>query len=163
MTAHDRTVSLERIAGFRDALASFGIDERPEYVRRGSDARQHGGYAQTIALLDLRTPPTAIFVTNQLLVLGALAAIRERGLRAPRDVSLIGFDDTLYAGLLDPPLTTIAQPTTELGRRSAELLLDRVARDYSGEPRIVVLPPMLQSRASVGPPQARAVKRPARA
>ncbi len=155
VTAHDRTVSIERIAGFRDALAAVGLDDRPEYLRRGSDARQGSGYTQTAALLGLRTPPSAIFVTNQLLVLGALLAIRERGLRIPHDISLIGFDDTLYAELLDPPLTTIAQPTTELGRRAAELLLDRVDGVYAGAPRIVVMPPTLQSRSSVGPPKAR--------
>lgn len=152
VTAHDRTVSLERIAGYRDALESLGIGERPEFIRRGVDARQGSGYAQTLALLDLRTSPTAIFVTNQLLVLGALVALRERGLRIPEDVSLIGFDDTIYAELLDPPLTTIAQPTTDLGRRSAELLLDRVVRGYNGAPRIEVMAPKLVDRASVGPP-----------
>lgn len=152
VTAHDRTVSLERIAGFRDALEKNGIGERPEYVRRGVDARQKSGYTQTLVLLDLTPPPSAIFVTNQLLVLGALTAIRERGLRVPDDISLIGFDDTIYTELLDPPLTTIAQPTTELGRRAAELLMDRVIGGYAGEPRIVVMPPTLIVRASVGPP-----------
>lgn len=154
VTAHDRTVSLERIAGYRDALEALGVGERPEYIRRGADARQGSGYVQTLALLDLKVPPTAIFVTNQLLVLGTLLAIRERGLRIPNDVSLIGFDDTIYAELLDPPLTTIAQPTTDLGRRSAELLLDRVVNGYVGKPRIEIMAPVLVSRFSVAPPSA---------
>lgn len=162
VTAHDRTVTLERVSGFRDTLEACGIAERPEYIRRGTDARQESGYAQTIDLLDLKTPPSAIFATNPLIALGALRAIRDRGLRVPDDVSLIGFDDTVYAGLLDPPLTTIAQPTTELGRRAAELLLDRVVRGYTGEPRNVVLPPKLEIRASVAAPKARVLKRTAR-
>ncbi|MBD5657026.1 MAG: LacI family DNA-binding transcriptional regulator [Candidatus Eremiobacteraeota bacterium] len=152
VTAHDRTVSFERIAGFHDALAAHGIEARAEYVRRGQDARLDSGYTETAALLDLRVPPTAVFVTNQLLALGALKAIRDKNRRVPGEVSLIGFDDAPYAGLLDPPLTTIAQPTNELGRRSAELLLDRVLRGYSGAARSIVLPPTLIARASVGPP-----------
>lgn len=162
VTAHDQTVTVERISGFRDALAASGLDVRPEYVRRGTDAREQSGYAQSTALLDLKTPPTAIFATNPLLALGALRALRDRGLRVPHDVSLIGFDDPLYAGLLDPPLTTIAQPTTELGRRAAELLLDRVVRGYVGEPRNIILPPKLEIRASVAAPKGRLLKRTAR-
>lgn len=159
VTAHDRTVTVERIAGFRATIAACGLDERPEYVRRGTDARQESGYAQTVDLLGLKMPPTAIFATNPLLALGALRAIRDCGLRVPDDVSVIGFDDTLYAGLLDPPLTTIVQPTTELGRLAAELLLDRVVRGFTGAPRNLVLPPKLEVRASVAAPLTRVRKR----
>ncbi len=91
-----------------------------------------------------------MFVTNQLMLLGALAAIRDAGLRIPSDVSVIGFDDTAYAGLLDPPLTTVAQPIYAIGTAAAELLLDRVDRGYAGAPRTVVLPPKLVARSSVG-------------
>ncbi len=149
VTAHDPTVSVERMAGYRATLAALGIAERPEYSRRGSNARRESGYHETSVLLELPEPPTALFVTNQLLLLGALAAIRDGGLRVPADISVIGFDDTPYAELLDPPLTTVAQPIYAIGTAAAQLLLDRVDRGYTGPARTIVLPPKLIARASV--------------
>jgi len=86
------------------------------------------------------------FLTTQLLLtLGALYALRDAGLRVSEDMSVVSFDDTQYAALLDPPLTTIAQ----LGRDAVRLLVDRIDRGYGGEPRSVVLPPALNERKSV--------------
>ncbi len=149
VAGHDATVSSERINGYRHTLAALGIAERPEYVRRGRSAEQRSGYDQTLALLALATPPSAIFVTNQLMLLGALRALRERGISVPDRMSVIGFDDSPFAELLDPPLTTIAQPTSELGTIAAQLLLDRVVRGYTGAARTIVLPPELRVRSSV--------------
>ncbi len=149
VAGHDSTVSNERIDGYRRTLAALGIAERPEYVRRGHNALQSSGYDQTLALLDLPNPPSAIFVTNQLMMLGALGALRDRGVSVPDQMSVVGFDDSPFAELLDPPLTTIAQPTSELGTTAAELLLDRVVRGYAGAARTVVLPPELRVRSSV--------------
>jgi LacI family transcriptional regulator len=69
---------------------------------------------------------TALFAANNLMTLGALDAIRERGLRIPDQISIVGFDDMPWAALLQPPLTAVAQPTYELGRKAAELLLERL-------------------------------------
>lgn len=149
VVAHHRTVSVERVRGFRRALAARGIRERPGYVQTGENARSEAGYACTRRLLEQGEPPTAIFVTNHLLTLGALYALRDAGLRVPHDVSVVSFDDTQYAALLDPPLTTIAQPTEALGHDAVRLLLDRVDRGYEGEPRSIVLPPSLHERRSV--------------
>jgi DNA-binding LacI/PurR family transcriptional regulator len=151
LTAHDSTVSHERIAGFRTAMRAHGIPVRKEFIARASDAQQRGGYLRAKMLLSSRSLPSALVVTNHPLTLGALSAIRECGLRIPEDISLIGFDDTPYTGLLDPPLTTIAQPTSELGRAAARLLLERIA-GYDGPPRNLVFPPALRLRKSVGRP-----------
>jgi len=150
LTAHDETVSRERVAGFREALVKNGVAIREEFVVRASDARQSSGYLRARTLLSGTVLPTALFVTNQLLMLGALLAIRDRDLRIPGDISVIGFDDTAYAELLDPPLTTIAQPSADLGRAAAQLLLDRVIDGYTGGPRTIVFRPTLISRRSVG-------------
>ncbi len=149
VAARDRTVSLERVRGFRRALAARGIREQPGYVQTGENARREAGYACTRRILALAEPPTALFVTNHLLTLGALYALRDAGLRVSEDMSVVSFDDTQYAALLDPPLTTIAQPNEQLGRDAVRLLVDRIDRGYGGEPRSVVLPPALNERKSV--------------
>jgi len=154
IATHHETLTAERVGGFLAALAALGIAEHPEYVRRGGDARQHSGYEQTLHLLRLAQPPTAILVANHLLMLGAMSALRDRGLRTPEDISLVGFDETPWSRLLDPPLTTVALPANELGTAAAHLLIDRLDRQYTGRPREVMLPPELIVRASTCAPAA---------
>jgi DNA-binding LacI/PurR family transcriptional regulator len=145
------TPGVERMTGYRQALAEARVSVDEDLVRHG-DFKEEGGYSEASALLALPTRPTALFVINHPMTIGALMAIRERGLRVPADVSVVGFDDTAWAALLDPPLTTVAQPTDELGTTAARLLLERVDQGYTGPPRRVVLPPHLIERASTGPP-----------
>ncbi len=120
-----RTPGRERYDGYRRALRDHNLKVKRALVRI-SDAKQQGGCESTRDLLSQQPCVTALFVANNLMTLGALQAIRERGLQVPDDVSVVGFDDTPWATLLDPPLTAIAQPTYELGRRAAELLLARL-------------------------------------
>jgi LacI family transcriptional regulator len=77
-------------------------------------------------LLDLSDRPTAIFITNNQMTLGALHALRERKLRCPDDISLVSFDDHDWAPLFSPPLTVVRQPTYELGQIAADLLMKLV-------------------------------------
>jgi LacI family transcriptional regulator len=79
------------------------------------------------ALLDLDEPPEALFVANNLMTVGALECLTSHGLRAPDDIAVVGFDDIPWADLVNPPLTTVAQPTYELGRTAGRLLKDRIA------------------------------------
>jgi DNA-binding LacI/PurR family transcriptional regulator len=83
------------------------------------------------------------------MTLGAYEALRARGLRVPQDVAVVGFDDAPWTPWLDPPLTTVAQPAYELGRRAAELLLARL-EEPGGPPRSVVLEARLVVRDSCG-------------
>ncbi|MBD5653891.1 MAG: substrate-binding domain-containing protein, partial [Candidatus Eremiobacteraeota bacterium] len=128
-----------------------GVSPRADYERRGRDAHQNTGYELALSLFGLEEPPSAIFVTNHLLMLGVMQAARDCGYAVPKTLSLVGFDDTPWAGLLDPPLTTVAQPMRALGSTAANLLIDRVDRGYRGEPRRVILPPKLIVRGSVAP------------
>lgn len=137
----------ERAAGYARALRKQGITQT---LVRAGDLRERSGYSATLELLDLALPPTAIFSANNLMTIGVLTAIRERGLRIPEDVSLIGFDDLPTAELLQPPLTVVAQPTYQLGARAAEVLLRRV-RHPEGPVQEIVLSPQLLLRASTGP------------
>jgi LacI family transcriptional regulator len=141
--------SSERLAGYRAALAGAGIAEQPALVRAGN-SRMDGGYRRMLELLDLPARPSALFVTNNLMTLGALGALQARGVRVPEDVALIGFDDFEWAVVLRPRLTAVAQPTYEIGETAARMLLDRVEGDPPPEPRRVVLPTRLIVRESCG-------------
>jgi LacI family transcriptional regulator len=91
-------------------------------------------------LLALRNRPDAIFTANNLMTIGALHAIDEAGLIVPDDVGIVGFDDMSWASLVRPPLTSVAQPSYELGAETARLLLSRI-EGYAGGPRTVMLSP----------------------
>jgi LacI family transcriptional regulator len=110
-------------------------------------------YAETQTLLDLTNPPTAIWTVNDLLAIGVLRAINERGLRVPEDVALAGFDDIEFAQQLYPPLTTVRMPAYELGLRAAEFLFERLD-DPKREPMTEVMPVQLVIRGSTVPRQA---------
>jgi DNA-binding LacI/PurR family transcriptional regulator len=110
-----------------------------------------GGYAATLDLLSLRLPPTALFLANNLMTLGAFQALHERDLRIPDDVAVIGFDDMPWSTSLQPPLTAVAQPTFELGATAAQLLLARL-REPMRPFRRVVLDTSLIIRGSCGDP-----------
>lgn len=119
------SVGIERQLGYEKALGDSGIATDEALIRAGN-FKETGGYQATRELLDLKPRPTALFVANNLMTLGALVAIRESGLKIPEDISIIGFDDMPWANLLQPPLTAIAQPTYELGHHAAQLLLERL-------------------------------------
>ncbi len=142
------TPGLDRLTGFAARLAERGAPLDLALVRDG-EYKQSGGYAAARSIFALAQPPTALFVANHPMTLGALQAARECRLRVPGDLSLIAFDDTAWATFLDPPLTTISQPTLELGTAAAELLIDRVEERYTGAARSIVLAPMRIERASV--------------
>jgi DNA-binding LacI/PurR family transcriptional regulator len=118
------TTMRERRDGYLLAHQKHGLTVSPELMRFG-DPKQASGYACAQELLQLQPPPTAIFASNNMITLGALRAIQERGLRIPEDISIVCFSDVPWSTLLHPPLTVIAQPDYELGQRAAELLLER--------------------------------------
>jgi LacI family transcriptional regulator len=130
------TQSEDRLAGFRRALETAGLALPDEYVSLApfgvEEARR-----QTHELLNLRTPPTAIFAHSDIQAIGVLKAARDRGLTVPGDLAVIGFDDLEVASHL--ALTTIHQPLAESGRIAVELLLERLA-DPTRSVRSVRLP-----------------------
>ena len=139
----------QRLQGYRQALREHGIPEDRALIR-DANARREEGFEQTIALLDLPQPPTAIFSTHNLTTMGALAALDARGQRIPQDVALVGFGDFEWAPLMRPRLTTVVQPEHAAGARAAELLIDRVERRSTEPPRRLVLPVELAVRESCG-------------
>jgi DNA-binding LacI/PurR family transcriptional regulator len=138
----------QRRRGYLSALDAAGITPLPEWQAVGGFTAA-GGEAAMGRLLDAATPPTAVFALSDEMAYGALRALRCRALSAPRDVSLIGFDDHELAAVLD--LTTVAQPVAEQGSEAARLLLAEL-RGNAG-PRDVVVPTELVVRASTGAPR----------
>lgn len=137
-----------RLAGYREGLRRAGLRYDAALVVDGEFSYE-SGYAATLRLLDLPQPPTAIFAANDDMAAGAVCAIFERGLSVPRDVSVCGFDDTPIAHHIHPALTTVRQPTREMGRLAAAELLKEIRELGSGG--IVDMSYTLQLRRSTGP------------
>jgi LacI family transcriptional regulator len=109
------------------------------------------GYKPMQALLEKSRDFTAIFCFNDIAAIGAIRAFKEAGLSVPGDVSVVGFDDILSAAYYTPSLTTVRQPLTEMGRRGAQVLLERIASRENGHPAEIVMAPELVVRESTGP------------
>lgn len=140
------TTGRERQRGYEAALREYGlapVQSLIKIVRPRIDT----GCAAVIELLDAAQPPDAILAGNSLLTAGALRAIRERNLRIPHDVAVVGFDETLWASLVEPAITTMAQPTDDIGKTATELLLQRIAEPQRPA-RKVILQGELHVRAS---------------
>jgi len=111
-----------RADGYSEALARHGI-EFDQALMVIASLNEDAGEAAVHKLLDLRQPPTAVLCTTDTQALGALTALRSRGLKPGSDVSLIGFDGLAIGRHTNPPLTTMAQPQADSGRRLGEILL----------------------------------------
>ncbi|MEZ4656256.1 MAG: LacI family DNA-binding transcriptional regulator [Caldilineaceae bacterium] len=121
----DVSTGSERQQGYLNALTEHGLPVVAELLRCGVP-KTETGYQLTNELLALPDPPTALFTGNNLLTVGALRAIHERGLRMPDDVALVAFDEMEWMFVMNPPLTVVAQPTYAMGQKAAELLLARI-------------------------------------
>ncbi len=115
-----------RLRGYQDALKAAGR-RYDEALVRHSDFRERGGYEAMASLLDSGDPPDAVFVANNLMAVGALECLVARGVAVPDRMGIVGFDDIPWADLVRPALTTVGQPTYELGRAAAQLLAERIA------------------------------------
>jgi DNA-binding LacI/PurR family transcriptional regulator len=142
------TSGRERYQGYQAAMHDAGIEVAPEWVCFG-DHRHDSGYQNALALLDVTPSLTALFIENNMMTLGALNAIHDRGMRVPDEIAIVGFDDMPWYKSLNPPLTVIAQQTHEIGVVAASRLLERI--DQPTLPaRADVLPTSLVVRASSG-------------
>jgi LacI family transcriptional regulator len=141
--------TIERYSGFSDALQEADLPVFPGHVHFGGYAREFGLEAMRTVLAS-GEPPTAVFAGSDFIAIGAMQAIRERGLAVPADISLVGFDDMPFADLLAPALTTIRQPAGELGRAGLRALL--ALFEKKTPPALTRLPVTLVKRDSVAAP-----------
>jgi len=141
--------SAERLRALRDTLAAQGLSLEPAYIVSGDYLRGSGHRAMT-ALLALSPRPDVVFAANDQMASDAMVAIHEHGLRVPDDIALAGFDDIPLASYLTPTLTTVHQPTYELGYQAAQTALSMIKEETPSEPKHVVLPTRLVVRDSCG-------------
>jgi LacI family transcriptional regulator len=136
-----------RLHGYKLALKQAGvaIDDR---LIVGDDFRSMNGYVETKLLLKMDPPPTAIFTAGDLIALGALEACREGGARIPGDISLVTFDDPVFASYLSPALTAVEQPIAKMAEMAVAMLCRRI-RTPEEPRRHVLLEPKLNIRNSV--------------
>jgi LacI family transcriptional regulator len=146
----DYLCSRARIDGYRSALERAGIRFDPVLVRHG-DFHHEGGFLCGGDLLGLPARPTAIFAGSDQQAFGVYEAARQRGLRIPQDLSVVGFDDLPVARWGSPPLTTVRQPLAEMGRAAAQMLGELI-ENISLRSRRVELSTDLIRRESTGPP-----------
>src|SRR5437867_4853106 len=143
--------SVDRLQGFTHTLRSAKIRPDRSMIHTGHNDMESGHF-HAMQLLTGAQRPTAIFCTNNMMALGALAAIQEIGLACPEDISLLGFDDFYWATLLRPRLTVVRQPAREVGMIAARMLIDHV----EGRPSVaspVLLATQLVVRDSCSPPK----------
>jgi LacI family transcriptional regulator len=143
------TTGHERFHGYEMAISSFGMQIDPNLVRAGLP-KEDLGYQFTSELLELQEPPTALFVGNNLLTIGALKSIRDHKLSIPQDVSVVSFDDLDWMLLLNPPLTVASQPTYKMGQSAANLILSRILNPRK-PPETIVFGTELKIRESCRP------------
>jgi LacI family transcriptional regulator len=148
--SQDVSTARDRLRGYTDALAGADLPVDMPLVEVAAAANARGGYQATQRLLDREPRPSAIFAVNNLTAVGAVTAIRERGLEIPADMAIVCFDDIELAALLCPFLTVMAQPAETFGTLAVQLLLDRISGRATERRRRVVLPADLIVRASCG-------------
>lgn len=115
------SVSRDRLNGFKQALTEAGILLKEQWVEEG-DYSIESGYSLCLNMMDHPNHPTAIFCGSDEMAIGAIHALREKGLRVPEDVAVAGFDDIKFSAVMNPSLTTMAQPLHEMGRKAMEVL-----------------------------------------
>ena len=142
----------DRMAGYVRAIRTHGIPADESLIEVAKFKRDIA-YDKTMKMLNRAEPPTALFVCNNVMTAGTMAALKAAGKKVPEDISVIGFDDSEWAALMDPPLTVVAQPIVELGTRAAQTLMRRISRGRVKTPRAVVLKPELILRDSCARPR----------
>ena len=154
------STSVDRVAGVRRALADAGLALDESLVRYGgftfgdlnlADGRRMA--QEVLAATD--DPPTAIFAANNFIAFGAIRALHDLGLKVPDDISVVAFDDLPVEWVSDPFLTVAAQPAYEIGRRAAEMMIDRLLGERTTAGESVVLPFEVIVRRSTGTPRVR--------
>lgn len=149
----DSLVTRGREDGYRNAMEQAGLNIEDGWVIVGG-LTTAGGRAATRKLLDHPDRPTAIFCANDEMAMGCIHEVKARGLSVPGDISVVGFDDTRYAEIMDPPLTTVRQPTKEIGERVMQRLLEEIENGRAkGHARSEILAHELIVRKSTARPE----------
>lgn len=96
-----------------------------------------------LSLLKKQSPPTAVFASTEALAIGALQGARGRNVQVPNELSIVGFDNTILSTICEPPLTTIAQPIGEMGKKVVELLIEEIEKKKESKQRVILSPKLV--------------------
>ena len=118
------TTSNERLYGYKKALTENNIKVNDKFIKIG-DSKFNSGYQLTKELIT-KTDITALFVTNNLMTVGAMNYLKEKQIKIPQEIAIIGYDNYKWATITDPPLSVVKQPIDEMGIKAAELILSRI-------------------------------------
>ncbi|MCD8511691.1 MAG: substrate-binding domain-containing protein [Bacillus sp. (in: Bacteria)] len=140
------SVREERIKGYFDGLQGNFLGKSDELLRTAEIVDVQGEFE---SLMNQDSPPTALLVGNDLVLMEVLRAAKRLGVVLPEQLSIISFDEVSFADFINPPITTIAQPAFEMGKKAAELLLNKVEDDDQVEPADYAYDGILQIRQSV--------------
>ncbi|MBS4023237.1 MAG: LacI family DNA-binding transcriptional regulator [Dethiobacter sp.] len=130
--------SKDRLRGYKDVLAKHSISYSDSLVKvyDGNNFIENGYRAMGKFFQD-KMLPTAIFAANDMMAIGAIQAIKEKGLEIPKDISIVGFDDVPLAKYINPPLTTVSQPAFEKGKEAARLVIEMIDRKVTPAPKLL--------------------------
>lgn len=143
----------ERVRGYLNAMHQNGLDDFCDVV--GNEFSIQNGYLETKLLLSRETPPTAIFALSNNITLGVIKAIREAGLKIPKDISLISFDDFPFMDYMEPPISRVSQPVNDMATLASRILLERIetgAATKNGAGSKLKLTPSIIQGASICTP-----------
>ncbi|WP_025762050.1 LacI family DNA-binding transcriptional regulator [Dyadobacter tibetensis] len=141
------SISQQRMIGYKHTLEKYGL-AIDESLIVFSEFDREFAYRSTLALIDSPNRPDAIFGVSDRLIVGAQLAIKERGLRIPEDIALVGFNDEPVVSLLTPPISSVAQSAFEMGRMAAKLLVEQLNSEHILPSQTIMLKPTLIKRAS---------------
>ncbi len=144
------TMSENRLNGYLDALKKHGIAVDTRLIKH-ADFIDDKALSCTQELLDLRDRPDAIFAVNDPTAIQALICVKRNGLRIPEDIALVGFSNAPHSAFVDPPLTSVVQPTFQIGQTAAELLLRNIEQGDTYLPETRILKTNLHIRQSTKP------------
>lgn len=136
--SHTEYTGEERYKGYKDAMEEAGCVLREEFCAAGTHSIEFG-FEGMSRLLSLKERPTAVFMTNYELALGAVMALNRTKLHCPKDISLMGFDDLIMSHVIHPRLHMVVQPMKEMGEKAVELLLERIGSGQQEMPMEIVL------------------------
>lgn len=140
----------EKARGYSNALVEAGLKIRNDLIFPGHDDIE-SGYLAALKLLECNPLPDALFVANDLMAIGALDALKNRGIKVPGDISVIGYDNIQMAALVEPKLTTVSWPVHKMGLISARILIEEVESEPEQvKTQNVFLNPRLKIRKSCG-------------
>jgi LacI family transcriptional regulator len=145
-----RIENADKLEGFRKTLKEEGIDCPEEYYLEEENSIE-GGYLAASKLLNQKDRPEAVFVSSDIMAIGAMEKLKQSGLKIPQDIAVVGFDNLKISGYLEPKLTTVSKPMYRMGLVAARLLFDIMEDEQDdSEPQEILIQSKLKVRKSCG-------------